>query len=911
MFDLLGAYKINSNSLQKMKFMDKRNIKIDQIRNEIPNNLYDKLCKFNINTIDDLLMINIQDFAKQKSVGAKAIFELKKLLNKINELSVETNSLSFDYILDDNLPDELLVIKISDIEELLNKRLYIKFQKNNIEHLRALTKLQIQDFAALPGVGANCINLLRDFIFDLKSNSNKYISCAHKKVIPSTFDGSKMFFHNFITFVDELILLRKNKGDRNSDCLKKYYGIESDRYTFDEIGTYYEISRERVRQIVHNEIIFLRKMLQGLNNEFNIRCNVDLIANAHRLSSIFSNQKIIPRFFLEEYAGISERYLEGSREIAYVELFIDIFKLEYLNIAFSDEIYLYDFLYSKDIVLLTFKTIYNVLSISFQPIDDFKLRVEVTKMSGKLPGDLILKCIDVLSEVEKIKKGDGSSSFRLRFDKLSSYSDMVIRILSEKNKILNISEIVAEINHRLFHANIKKRVTRDVVVRQLSECKYVTRLGKTGNYSLTEWSGNSSTIEEIIKNAFLSSNTPLTHKEIITYVKKERGGLNEDSIRTITNKYFLRIEDNRYILPEWKLKYKSLLYSKKEKSIPQYMLAVNELKKSPNGQMKKKDLKKILIEKYNFSNESAFSVLGRKDRFDCFIDTSGHKMISIKKENKVKTLASDKVRSKAIEILNSTTSKSMCLSDLVKKLIYLDKKFNRAYVYKVLNLSYDLFEKINLNNTVLIKLVEGNTESRKNSILDVDIIIDELTHELTEFFTDLRQPHFDITLREAIVFFVEVVKLRTGEASLDGLHEMLFRTIIKYYQGQNDQTDLFLQLKQVSLSLDPFAKKVLFLVDYEKYKIVQSKKQGLGTILGLLPKIDPSDNRYKKSIDDVPDNNFARHLYIAYNTRNSLAHEAKKWPKQQVISSFTSTLVLFVYITIQYSSQIEERVIKK
>jgi hypothetical protein len=154
-----------------------------------------------------------------------------------------------------------------------------------------------------------------------------------------------------------------------------------------------------------------------------------------------------------------------------------------------------------------------------------------------------------------------------------------------------------------------------------------------------------------------------------------------------------------------------------------------------------------------------------------------------------------------------------------------------------------------------------------------------------------------------------LIDATTAESGLDGLNEQLLPTLFKFYRHSNDKSDLLNYFKQISTSLDPFLKKILFFVDNAEYNRVKSKNQGLGNVIKALRKLDPDENRYIKVISDLTNYRFAEDMYYAYSNRNSVTHDAKLWGKQQIVNNTIHAISIYIFSVYEYFSELEAHLV--
>jgi hypothetical protein len=263
-----------------------------------------------------------------------------------------------------------------------------------------------------------------------------------------------------------------------------------------------------------------------------------------------------------------------------------------------------------------------------------------------------------------------------------------------------------------------------------------------------------------------------------------------------------------------------------------------------------------------------------------------------------------------IEIKNyiNTSGPFGCqLIELAKKMAG-KLNYNKQTIYKIISENKNEFVKFSKGNKTWIRL--SSVQNVTTNVYNWQEIQKELSHDLLDRFNTVYQtiPN-SANFQDVLNMLKALIDATTAESGLDGLNEQLLPTLFKFYRHSNDKSDLLNYFKQISTSLDPFLKKILFFVDNAEYNRVKSKNQGLGNVIKALRKLDPDENRYIKVISDLTNYRFAEDMYYAYSNRNSVTHDAKLWGKQQIVNNTIHAISIYIFSVYEYFSELEAHLV--
>lgn len=105
---------------------------------------------------------------------------------------------------------------------------------------------------------------------------------------------------------------------------------------------------------------------------------------------------------------------------------------------------------------------------------------------------------------------------------------------------------------------------------------------------------------------------------------------------------------------------------------------------------------------------------------------------------------------------------------------------------------------------------------------------------------------------------------------------------------------------------EPFLRKLLLILDIEKFQVLTSEKKGLAAVIAAL-RLNPDRIDYNdedaNNLRECTDYNY--HLYKVYNLRNTQSHEMEQWSNRQLAENIESILIFYVYIIEKHKENIK------
>lgn len=754
---------------------------------------------------------------------------------------------------------ELNSIALSTISEIIPNKLYSKFEQNNVKTIGDVKITELSAFQKFPYVGKKVCELFLEFKEKIESSPEEIIEIYNSTLpieLPINYSEESSFIAIFSSIILDYLKITKDfnhKSEkakerqlRNIDVIQKYFGINSRKYTREQIGLRHRINRERVRQIIVD--VFYKDISSLLNGEFLESWNLSINKNALELLHSFKkdiagtyalNEKDISNW-LKDY-GINEE-LDSSRE--FFELLFKIWgfnkvgtsRHHYLR---NNQIYLSNSVDSELFLNVSTK-IYTFLEQRVIPTTLEDIIIEVLE-EFNVSDEFIQLCCDTVFEIEKTD----TLTYQLKFENLSSINDYAFRLLYEKKKTLSYNELLHLINQRLVQVN--QSITLQSLKQTLRKDENVVPLGKTGKWTLAILDPNVDSQIDLILKSFRILDKPLTEREILNHIHSEysRVDVSERSVSSNLRNYkekFKKVKGKKFILSEWDYKYQS--------DIVQSRIVNNQ----KHSQLKAEKTVEI-IKRY----------------------------------------------------LGSHNSEEMLLRDLVKLITTTEKDFSRMDIYKAISENPLVFNKIQQNSKVFVGLKTNVQDSRNQQTVKYkwNELKKILIRELEPIFNSSSQPNYSNSLEEALdAFFKILTKDLPDELSqFNGLADRILPTLYKFYVESSDRNDKLNFLKQIVTSQESFFKILLYYFHDSDYLYVDNHNKGFGVVLERLVKVDRRDNRYK-DLRTASTYEFGKHCSRAYNNRNLDTHNATDWTESEIIETKTSCLVMMIYACFEYYNEI-------
>ncbi|HOF42525.1 MAG TPA: HTH domain-containing protein [Candidatus Moranbacteria bacterium] len=339
----------------------------------------------------------------------------------------------------------------------------------------------------------------------------------------------KNISENFF-FSDALKEIISGLSKRSQEIIFIRYGVHGgNALTLEEIGNKYNITRERVRQIVHEVV---RKICEKKDNPYLVQAKTKITLAIQSNSGIIEKKKLASElgksdkseeaaisFFLECVDGINYQEIPGVLKASYSTAEFNVKKWKSIKDAAVE------MLEKKKSTLL---------------LDElFKSIVENYSFSG-FGKENLSHYLDVSEELARNSFGKwGIAKWKEVSPK--GTREKAYLILKETKKPLHFREIAEEIDR---HSLNKKKTHPQTVHNELIKDDNFVLVGR-GIYALAEWGYKKGTVKDVIEEIIKAAKKPLKRDEIIGKVLKVRQ-VKKSTIVINLNNYFTKSKSGTY-----------------------------------------------------------------------------------------------------------------------------------------------------------------------------------------------------------------------------------------------------------------------------------------------------------------------------------------------------------------------------
>ena len=332
----------------------------------------------------------------------------------------------------------------------------------------------------------------------------------------------------FLISIDKLLL---DLNERTQEIIKKRFGLLVDKpETLEKIGQQYNITRERVRQIIteasknikrkvkthtfqeaEKVIIFTINKNNGIIKETDIGKKFNL-TNAREINAVRFFLNYSSRMIKVERKGLIEKSWVISQSLA-DEVEETILKIQEF--------------FKKERVPLVEKEIYA------------KLRLAKIDFSDQ-------QIASFLRVAKGIKKNVFNKWGKSHWEEINPKGtrEKVYLVLKEKKEPLHFTQIAKLIDK---YKLSKKRAHPQTVHNELIKDERFILIGR-GTYALSEWGYFSGTVREVIVRILAESPKPLSKEEILAQVIKMRKVKKATVMINLNNAEFFCRQKNSYTL---------------------------------------------------------------------------------------------------------------------------------------------------------------------------------------------------------------------------------------------------------------------------------------------------------------------------------------------------------------------------
>lgn len=353
-------------------------------------------------------------------------------------------------------------------------------------------------------------------------------------------------------------LLECKDRQRAYDILRRRHGLDGSKsYTLEEIGEYYGLTRERIRQIQSRSEKLILNVLLGRESLKRWRIQERLHEEASMLHQQLND---LGEVFAEDEAQrfIMSRYNMETIDRTQLRFVLSVFGFEPLS---KNQTGLWDdpstvwaqpeSSLPKNIGEII-RDAKRLLEKNVMPVEFFEIRIRLNKKrKAKLNDQQIRSSLRVCPEIEQV----GDDHFQTKFEYLSSLADKAYRVLSERGHPLHIREIARLINKRLASVGRNTDVQVTGFHGQLIADARFEPVGRSGRWSLSEWAHvRRDNIVDLMKEYFHYHQSKATAASIHAFVETKRPGVPKKSVYTLLKlrpDLFAQVSETEYELAAW------------------------------------------------------------------------------------------------------------------------------------------------------------------------------------------------------------------------------------------------------------------------------------------------------------------------------------------------------------------------
>jgi DNA-directed RNA polymerase delta subunit len=462
------------------------------------------------------------------------------------------------------ISDPIYSLPISALK--LSSRAANALNRAGIATIQELVNVEAEGLRKIRGIGATLSNEIEQKLAGFLESSEDF---TYEKIQelkdPRPYLITENLDHppNLVKHIEKLSrrLLYALGDQRDFEILKRRHGLEKSKiYTLQEVGYYYDLTRQRIRQLEFRAEQRIRDFLLGKEEFEEGKLPSALIMEANRLMVILKVDH--PLLLESEILDIlQERYsvTYSPKDLSALRFLLHILGLEQLSqnttgIAHikCHPTWLDSHSVDKKVIYTALSAVYKVLKKSVLSLSFFEITVRVNqRRKHRITRKYIDYALKICEEIEEIS----NERYQIKLEYLTSLADQVYRILYEQGTSMHIREIMRILNHHLVKAKLTAAKRVRLSSGTLSVDERFEPIGRSGKWSLAEWqSVRRETIVEIMKEFFHFSQKPASIDEVYEYVYSKRPDVSKASITiylSSNKEEFTRISKNKYELAAW------------------------------------------------------------------------------------------------------------------------------------------------------------------------------------------------------------------------------------------------------------------------------------------------------------------------------------------------------------------------
>lgn len=347
---------------------------------------------------------------------------------------------------------------------------------------------------------------------------------------------------------------------REEEVLTKRFGLSGrPKMTLEEIGKEYHVTRERIRQV---EILAIKKLLKAITENNGFASSIRIVHYLlEQTGGVREEQEL-----LDEVSELfTEEKNEGGEDV-YTKAAAKNFFLFCLNHLWGGEVVKIeesaDFRKGWRLPGASLEVLKTLFREAEQLIEKKGAPIEETELINSLRGSAFWKEFEAKHQNQAPKTDEGTLGALTLSKRINSnvfgewgiaswplihpkrMTDKIYLVLKHRGKPMHFREITETINTTKFDS--KKAYTPTIHNELILDKRYVL-IGR-GIYALSEWGYHPGTVSDVIVGVLKSAGGPLSRRDIVTQVLKQRM-VHEATINlALTNKKLFSREGSLYVL---------------------------------------------------------------------------------------------------------------------------------------------------------------------------------------------------------------------------------------------------------------------------------------------------------------------------------------------------------------------------
>lgn len=318
-------------------------------------------------------------------------------------------------------------------------------------------------------------------------------------------------------------------NQRAQDIIKKRFGLSEEKpHTLEKIGAQYNITRERVRQIVTDA---LKNISSKEDHPSFQEAEKRIFFTIDRNNGIIKENEIVEKINLDGFreANSIKLIVQCSKKIHTIE------EKGRISRSWSN------FKLLADEIKKVEKEALELFDREKKLFSDEEISRKITSKAEGLEKEQVLAYLNVLVLVQKNKFGKWGKAHWTEVNPKGT-REKIYLILREKKKPLHFTEIAALIDK--YNLGKKKAHPQTVHNELIKDSRFVL-IGR-GIYAMREWGYQEGTVKDVLIDILEKKSQPMAKEDIIKEVLKIRKVKKTTIMINLNNSKFFRKIDNLY-----------------------------------------------------------------------------------------------------------------------------------------------------------------------------------------------------------------------------------------------------------------------------------------------------------------------------------------------------------------------------